>query len=98
MNFMNCATCGGLVQVNATGTCLGCQRGFVGIPQEDAWINSKEGKRCVLENRKKEVEDALQKRETKEIPVCQQTKGCKSVRKTHFQREKTPNKSEEKTR
>ena len=36
MQFMHCTTCKGLVQVNATGTCLGCQKGFAG-PQEDAW-------------------------------------------------------------
>ena len=36
MDFMHCTCCQTLVQVNPTGTCLGCQRGFVG-KQEDAW-------------------------------------------------------------
>ena len=35
MNFMECQTCRGIVQINNTGICMGCQRGFIGTPQED---------------------------------------------------------------
>jgi len=38
MNFqMVCTTCKDLVLVNATGTCLACQKGFCSSPQEDSW-------------------------------------------------------------
>ena len=36
MQFMRCPCCGHTVQVNPTGTCLGCQQGFSG-PQADVW-------------------------------------------------------------
>lgn len=36
MDFMHCTTCGFLVQVNPTGTCLSCQAGFNG-PKTDRW-------------------------------------------------------------
>lgn len=34
---MKCTTCQRIVQVNNTGVCLGCQRGFVNLAQEDAF-------------------------------------------------------------
>ena len=37
MNFMTCTTCQTVVQQNDIGVCLGCQRGFVGVPQEDVY-------------------------------------------------------------
>ena len=37
MNFMECTTCKAVVLANNTGTCLGCQNGFVFEKQEDAW-------------------------------------------------------------
>jgi len=36
MDFMHCTTCGFLVQVNPTGTCLSCQAGFNG-PKTDRY-------------------------------------------------------------
>jgi hypothetical protein len=36
MDYMHCTTCGFLVQVNPTGTCLSCQGGFGG-PKSDRW-------------------------------------------------------------
>lgn len=36
MQYMTCNTCRRVVQLNATGICLGCQRGFVKEPQEDS--------------------------------------------------------------
>ncbi len=35
--WMNCNACKAVVQANSTGICLGCQMGFTGIPQEDAY-------------------------------------------------------------
>lgn len=62
MKFMECTTCKGVVQINNTGTCLGCQRGFTSEPQEDAWILEEEKNEDTLDKlleKRKELEDAL---------------------------------------
>jgi len=61
MNFMTCGSCATICQVNNTGICLGCQRGFVNLPQEDAWVNSEDRQKYLLEQRKREIEEALEK-------------------------------------
>jgi len=61
MKFMNCGSCSGICQTNNTGICLGCQRGFVNVPQEDSWIHSKEREKVKLQERKEELENALKK-------------------------------------
>lgn len=71
MQFMNCTTCQRVVQINNTGICLGCQRGFTGMDAEDAWkppakntqnipedtLNIREIEK--LEERRKEIEATL---------------------------------------
>jgi predicted Fe-S protein YdhL (DUF1289 family) len=37
MQFMNCNSCQRVVQINNTGICLGCQRGFTGLHAEDVY-------------------------------------------------------------
>jgi len=56
MHWMTCTTCKAIVQMNCTGTCLGCQRGFTGTPQEDRWFNEEEES---LRNKIRELEDKL---------------------------------------
>lgn len=65
MKFMECQTCRSIVQTNNVGVCLGCQRGFIGIPQEDLW---KDETLSDLVKLKKEIEDALQV-ETEKVQV-----------------------------
>lgn len=93
MNFMNCGSCHGLVQANNTGICLGCQRGFVNIPQEDAWVNSEERKKLKLKERKEEIENALQKSISEESSVRKGSGARKKVRTPHAKRKKAPPKS-----
>lgn len=67
MRFMECQTCRAIVQTNNVGVCLGCQRGFVGIPQEDTWKEGEYGQNqdntaktmADLVKRKEEIEDAI---------------------------------------
>ena len=37
MKCMPCTTCRRVVQINCTGICLSCQRGFVDVDQEDIY-------------------------------------------------------------
>jgi len=60
MNFMNCTTCQRVVQANDIGICLGCQRGFVGLDQEDLYIPKPEKSVEELEDRKKQIEESLE--------------------------------------
>lgn len=85
MIFMACTTCKRVVQVNSTGTCLGCQRGFIGAPQEDAY-----------EFHKPEVEDALQKSETKSLDAPKQARDGRPMGKRNTKRKKPASKSKHK--
>jgi hypothetical protein len=40
MQYMNCNACQRVVQINNTGICLGCQRGFTGVDAEDVYKSS----------------------------------------------------------
>ena len=88
---MNCTTCHGLCQVNNTGICLGCQRGFVNLPQEDAWINSDDRKKVKLKKRKEELENALQDLEPSSL--CKEFGTRKGVRTPYSERKKVAQKS-----
>jgi len=63
--WMTCGACKAIVQLNATGICLGCQLGFDGQHEEDKYIpietklQSKEEEISRLKDREKELEDAL---------------------------------------
>lgn len=63
--WMTCTTCKAIVQLNATGTCLGCQGGFAGQQDADRYIpietklRTKEEEIAQLVERQKELEDAL---------------------------------------
>lgn len=81
MLFMACTTCKKVVQANATGTCLGCQRGFVTEPQEDAY-----------EYHKQEEKDALQKSESEEVFLQKSPTPRKRVRKRNTKRKKVTSK------
>ena len=69
MNFMNCCSCAGICQINNTGICLGCQRGFTNTPQEDAWIHSKERKLVKMKERETEMENSLKEPKKTKIPM-----------------------------
>jgi hypothetical protein len=98
MNFMHCTTCRALVHINNAGICLGCQRGFSQIPQEDSpeyqgELAEFEHDQSMLQKRKEEIEDALQEPETKSVPVRKQSKGSQGVRKRNTKRKKATKKS-----
>lgn len=74
MQFMTCSTCARVVQINNTGICLGCQRGFTGLDAEDVYkpqdvqvkvmddisqTNAIDAEIKRLQDRQKEIEDAL---------------------------------------
>lgn len=91
---MTCCSCSGVCQTNNTGICLGCQRGFVNLPQEDAWENSEEREKVKLQDRKKEVENALQESSAKESALRTQSKAGQGVRTPYAKRKKVTQKSE----
>jgi hypothetical protein len=70
---MTCTTCKRVVQINNTGICLGCQKGFKQTPDDDAIdlrpIKEMEG----LKEREKEIEDALQKQKAESVDVRERT-------------------------
>lgn len=90
---MNCGSCSGLCQTNDTGICLACQRGFTNIPQEDSWINSKEREKVKLQERKKEVENALKKPSPAKVPMGKRPKASERVRTRHSEREEASKES-----
>lgn len=72
---MTCSTCARVVQINNTGICLGCQRGFTGLDAEDVYkpqdlqvkvtddiskTNAVDAEIKRLQDRQKEIEDALE--------------------------------------
>lgn len=65
MQFMTCTTCQRVVQINNTGICLGCQRGFPNLDAEDVYKppvkTAKELEIEKLKAREKELEDAINK-------------------------------------
>lgn len=89
MQLMTCNTCKKIVHVNAIGICLGCQM-HSSEPQPDEYKASLQEK---LEQRAKEIEDALQKQETKSMDVCQQSSNGKRVGKRNSQRKKASDES-----
>lgn len=95
MNFMTCTTCTRVVQVNCTGICLSCQRGFLHEPGEDAFI-SNEHQTKKLKARLEEIEDALQKSETKSVDVHQQTRNGKGMGERNPKRKKASPQSKSK--
>ena len=40
--WMSCTSCHAIVQLNATGVCLGCQGGFAGQQEEDKYVSPEE--------------------------------------------------------
>ena len=98
-DWMVCTTCRGTVQMNSTGICLGCQGGFKGPQKEDRYlpietkIGSKEDKIKRFKEREKELEDAIQKSETKSVHVCEQTRVSKGVRSKNAKRKETSKES-----
>ena len=104
MNYMKCTTCTALVNANATGICMACQMQNGGVPQEDTYkepilaksVNkpSDLGAKSVeqLMERQKEIEDALQKSESKSMDACEQAEDGKTVGKGNAKRRKTPKK------
>lgn len=104
-NLMTCTTCKALVQLNATGICLGCQGGFNPFNDEDKYVpvetqlQSKEEEITRLKAREKELEDAIQKQSTKEIHVQPEARTCQRVRRSNTKGKETPPKiKEEKTK
>lgn len=76
MQFMNCNTCQRVVQINNTGICLGCQRGFTGVDAEDVYkppvkpVEDTEITRTIdeLEARQKEIEEKLEEPQSPRKP------------------------------
>lgn len=76
MQFMNCSTCQRVVQINNTGICLSCQRGFTGVDAEDVWkppVKQAEdtqnaSKIDELKARQKEIEEQLEEPQSPRKP------------------------------
>lgn len=79
MEFMHCTTCSALVNINPTGVCLGCQRGFTNTPQEDSWRHSEERALLKLTEEKKEM---LQKITMEEKPKNKKQAGRRKKAKS----------------
>jgi len=92
MNFMSCGSCSRVCEINNTGICLGCQRGFVNLPQEDSWEKSPHRKKVKLEQRQKELEDAIQESSAKEVSLRKKAGSGQGVRTPHSQRKKVAKK------
>ena len=75
MQLMTCTTCNRVIQTNNTGICLGCQRGFPNVDQEDIYkpptknvedidkvrdLNVGNEQIKSLEDRKDEIENLLE--------------------------------------
>ena len=86
---MNCGSCSAICQVNNTGICLGCQRGFTNYPQEDAWVNSDERKKLKLKERKEEIENELHHSTSADTSTPLKRTVGKGVRTPHAKRKKT---------
>ena len=93
MKFMHCGSCSGICQVNATGICLSCQRGFINLPQEDSWFHSEDREKAKLQDRKEELEIAIQKSSTTESAIRSTSGDSKRVRTPHAQRKKASQES-----
>ena len=63
--WMTCTSCHALVQLNATGTCLGCQGGFNPLNEEDKYANLENFSRMAREMNLKESLKKPKKRKTK---------------------------------
>lgn len=95
MNFMKCTTCSALVNINATGICMACQMQNGGIPQEDTYTAKNVQNTAILSEllaKKQEIEDALQKSESKSLDACQPTEDGEKMGKGNAKRRKTPKK------
>ena len=91
MKFMNCTSCQRVVQVNNTGICLGCQRGFMREPQEDSWKPPTPVYNGV--DFKEKRPDAIQKPSPKEVLLQKTSSPSKKVGSSHPKRKKAPQKS-----
>lgn len=94
-NWMTCTTCRAIVQLNATGICLGCQGGFSGPLEEENYKAIKEEVEpkketgyLPTETKLKEEEDAVQKSSSEEVYVQSKTKTSKRVRKGNPKKKK----------
>jgi len=74
MEFMMCTSCSGLVSVNSTGICLGCQRGFKNTPQEDSWRKSEERAMLSLTEEKKNYSNLLNMRRKSPVSKKEEAK------------------------
>lgn len=98
IRYMTCTACKSLVQVNATGICLGCQGGFSGQQEADRYIDKETQLEHVnqdiaeLVNRQKELVDAIKIASPKSMDACKQTEASKGVRKSNSKREKATKK------
>ncbi len=100
---MNCTTCTVLVEVNNTGVCLGCQRGFVKEPQEDSYehhqrlenIRSKENLTKRLDEIEKELSHANEITSSKSLPTCQKTRDGQEMGEGNVQEKPTQESKEE---
>lgn len=68
--YMLCSTCANLVLLNETSLCLACQRGFLGIPQED---DANAFMLVDLKQKEKILENALQEPETAGLDARERT-------------------------
>lgn len=78
--WMPCTTCKAIVQLNATGICLGCQGGFNPQNKEDRYLP-------------KEGEDAIQKQETKSMDVQPEARDGEGMGKGNAEGQEAPSES-----
>ena len=97
-NWMQCTTCKAIVELNATGICLGCQGGFNPFNEEDKYNSDaktsqqkddtkmRQEEVSKLKDREKELEDAIQKSSSEKVYVQSKAKISKRVRNCNTKR------------
>jgi len=96
MKCMPCTTCRRVVQINCTGICLSCQRGFVATDQEDIYnvVEPKSFGVLDLTFQKMEAENAIEEGLQQENDCVEHTSGnevgktSKTSRRNRFERSK----------
>ena len=88
MDFMTCTTCRAVVQINNTGVCLACQKGFKQAPEQDHDAFTEQDQLAKLKKREKELEDAIQVETTREMDVGNSSGNGQKMGKRNAQKRK----------
>lgn len=95
IKWMLCTTCKNMVYPNDTQVCLSCQRGFMGIPQEDDCTNYTIE---LLKKREREAYDAIQEREATSLSLCEQPSDCEGICSAYTEERKAAHEGKKKAK